>query len=110
MSRLRKIFIPRVCKILLLFFAFAAATDDLVAQRVLLSVIPALNQTFCNDASGDSEDHAWKLFKNISGIESDAHLQNLVIRTYRDHAAGPSIPAPPAMFFRPDRAPPVAPQ
>lgn len=110
MLMLRKIFIPRACKMLWLFFAFAVATDDLAAQSAILSAPPAFNQTLSNEDPGDVENHAWKLFKSMSGAKHDAHSQNLAIRACRDQANGTSIPASPAIFFKPDRAPPSASQ
>ena len=108
MSRLRKLIVPYICKMLWLFFAVTVATDDLVVQSALLSVSPTFNQSLCNDDPGDFEGHTWKVFKDKSSIKNDNHLLNLVIRTYLDQAARLLIPSSPDIFFQPDRSPPVS--
>lgn len=106
MSWLRKRVVPQVLQILVLFFTVAVATDGLTVQNTSLTVTPTLGQALCNDDPGASEDHIWKSLKYLSIIDNDLNLLRLVGSTYLDQADAFLIPAPPGMFFQPDRAPP----
>jgi hypothetical protein len=107
MTWLRKRVVPRVLQILLLFFVVAAATvDDLAAENVFQNEPHSLKQTLCNDNTGDSEHHIWKAHKCVSLTDDGFPLPHLAIRIYLDRVQGLLIPAQPAVFFQPDRAPP----
>jgi hypothetical protein len=108
MSRLRKLVVPHICQVLWLLFAVAFAADDIIVQGALLSVTPNFNQALCNGEPSAPKDHDWRVFKYIWSSKNDAHLPNLVIRTYLHQAARLLISSQPDMSFRPDRAPPVS--
>ncbi|MCK9392648.1 MAG: hypothetical protein M0Q01_13905 [Syntrophales bacterium] len=103
---LRKRVLPQMLQILLLFVAVSFVTDSLAVQNAVLTVTPTFSQALSNDDPGNSEDHIWKSPNYLSSVEDDSQLLHLVGRTYMDQAAERLIPAPPGMFFQPDRAPP----
>ncbi len=106
---LRKSFLPQVLKIILLLFVVASMTvDNSTAPTASPGKTPALRQALCSDDPGDFERHPWKIPKYAFKGYHDTDLPGRVIKTYVDQAAGIAIPAPPAMFFQPDRAPPVS--
>jgi len=105
---LRKRIVPQMLPILLLFFVVSAATDDLAIQNAFSNAIPTLNQALCIDVPGDSERHVWKVPTYVSPTENYVLLSHLAIKTYLEQTAGILIPSSPAMFFQPDRAPPVS--
>ncbi len=106
---LRKQVVPHVLKILLLFFIVAAVTvDDLVAQNIFYKTNPTLIQSLNNDDSGDSKHHTWKAPNLVPKNGNKYYLPHLVIKTYLDQEMGLLIPDTPAIFFQPDRAPPVS--
>ena len=91
------------------FFVVAAATaDDIAAQNIVHKANPTLIQSLNTGDLDDSECHAWKAPNYVSRRENDSYLQHFAIKIYLAIAAGHLIPASPAMFFLPDRAPPVS--
>ena len=106
MSWLRRRVVPQMLQILLLFFAVGVVTDGLAVQNAFLTVTPTLSQTLSNDDPGNSEDHICKSPNYLSRVEDDPQFLHLAGRTYMGQAAERLIPAPPGMFFQPDRAPP----
>ena len=104
---LRRRIVHQMLPILLLFFVVSAATDDLTIKNAFSIATPTLKQALCNDDPGDSERHAWKAPTYWSLTENEVLLSHLAIKTYLYKTAGIFIPSSPAMFFQPDRAPPV---
>ena len=108
-SWLRRRVVPQVLQILLLFFVLAAVTtDDFAAQNVFQGTTQTIKQALCNDDPGDSERHDLKTHKYLSHTGNDFPLPHVAIQIYLDRVSGLLIPAPPDMFFQPDRAPPVS--
>ncbi|MEI6153765.1 MAG: hypothetical protein WCQ90_06740 [Deltaproteobacteria bacterium] len=106
---LRERVVPHVLKILLLFFIVAAATvDDIAAHNIFYKASPTLIQSLNNDDPGDSKRHTWKTPNLVSKNGNEYYLPHLIIKTYLDQASRLLIPATPAIFFQPDRAPPVS--
>jgi hypothetical protein len=106
---LRKRIVPHILKILLLFFIMAAATvDDIAAQNIFYKAKTTLIQSLNNDDPGASKRHTWKATNPASIDDNGYYLPQLVIKTYLDQAGGLFIPATPAIFFQPDRAPPFS--
>jgi len=109
MYRLRNSVLPQTLKIVLLLFVMAAVTaDDITAQNLAPGANPAFRQAVCNDDPGDLDRHAGKIPTYEAKDDNDTDVPGHVIKTYLDQAAGFIMPAPPATFFQPDRAPPVS--
>jgi hypothetical protein len=104
---LRKRFVPQILPIVLLLFVLAAATDDLAIQNSLPKAPPNLKQALYIDVSVDSEDHDWKAPTSMVLTENDVLLSHLAIKTYLVQTAGIFIPSSAAMFFQPNRGPPI---
>jgi hypothetical protein len=105
---LRKRIIPQILPILLFFFVVSAATDDFAIQNAFSIAAPTLEQALCIDVSGDSERYAWKVPTYVSIVGNNCLLSHLAFKAYLDQTAGILIPSSSAMFFQPDRAPPVS--
>jgi len=105
---LRKRVIPQMLPILLLFFVVSAAMDDLAIQNAFSKATPTLKQALCIDVPGDSESHHNKTPTYATRTGNGVLLSHFAIKTYLDQTAKIFIPSSPAMFFQPDRAPPVS--
>jgi hypothetical protein len=99
----------QVLKILLSFFILATVTvDDLAAQQIFHKAKPTLIQALNNDDLDDSKCNAWKTPNYAPRKDNDAYLRYFVIKTYLAQDAEYLIPFTPAIFFQPDRAPPLS--
>lgn len=108
MSWLRKHVVPKMIQILMMFFIVAVATDDVAVQNVFLNSTLILKQAalYNDDPGNNAERHVWRAPQYFSRSEDNAQPLHLVIRNYLDQFNGLLIPAPPSIFFQPDRAPP----
>jgi hypothetical protein len=104
---LRRRVVPKTIQILMVFLVVAITTNDLEPQSVSLNSTFILKQaTFCNDDPGNAERHVIRVPKYLSRCGDNAQSLHQVIRNYLDQFNGLLVPAPPSIFFQPDRAPP----